>query len=346
MASKLATFRTDDETWDSFQAKAKRNGTNASALLQRFVRDYLDDKLDSRIDSHAAPDVDIQVIINEAIAPLVARLEALETNRSEAVAPTKKVEDSCLTELQTEIKRLNNAIAIKDNEIEHHKKEISNKTHKINDLQGEIQEYHRGQLEKDGIFLPPREETVLTISGNFTQKELDKAAKKGAKKPSTIEAPIVENPLPDETLSDVIATTKKQITYNLNHDGSVILRSLRGITDKLLKRMSDDELKAIGLFKTLRGKDEKFFPNDETLELRYQEKSKPSAATAKPKSTKKRSAKSDADRRFTLQEAVDFYNSAHPSDRPLKTNSLKQNAKLYGFMIKERGSGMYALIDS
>lgn len=65
------------------------------------------------------------------------------------------------------------------------------------------------------------------------------------------------------------------------------------------------------------------------------------AATAKPKSTKKQ-----ADRRFTLQEAVDFYNSAHPSDRPLKANSLKQNAKMYGFMIKERGSGMYALIDS
>lgn len=70
------------------------------------------------------------------------------------------------------------------------------------------------------------------------------------------------------------------------------------------------------------------------------------AATAKPKSNKKRSAKSDADRRFTLQEAVDFYNSAHPSDRPLKANSLKQNAKMYGFMIKERGSGLYALIDS
>ena len=157
-------------------------------------------------------------------------------------------------------------------------------------MQGEIQEYHRGQLEKNGIFLPPREETVLTISGNFTQKELDKAAKKGAKKQSNIAAPSVENPLPDETLSDAIAATKQQITYNLNHDGSVILRSLRGITDKQLKRMSDDELKAIGLFKTLRGKNEKFFPNDETLELRYQEKSKPSA---KPKSTK-RSAKSKA----------------------------------------------------
>jgi len=46
-------------------------------------------------------------------------------------------------------------------------------------LQHEIQEYHREQLEKDGIFLPPKEATVLTISGNFTQKDLDKAAKKG-----------------------------------------------------------------------------------------------------------------------------------------------------------------------
>ena len=74
MVSKLATFRTDDETWDSFQAKAKRNGTNASALLQRFVRDYLDDKLDSRIDSPAAPNVDIESIVNAAIE---SRLETV-----------------------------------------------------------------------------------------------------------------------------------------------------------------------------------------------------------------------------------------------------------------------------
>ena len=71
------------------------------------------------------------------------------------------------------------------------------------------------------------------------------------------------------------------------------------------------------------------------------------ASIAKPKASKKQSTKSDADRRFTLQEAVDFYNSAHPSDRPLrKASSLKQNAKMYGFEIKERGSGLYALIDS
>ncbi len=75
MVSKLATFRTDDETWDSFQAKAKRNGTNASALLQRFVRDYLDDKLDSRIDSPAVSDVDIQAMIDDAIAAKLSEIK-------------------------------------------------------------------------------------------------------------------------------------------------------------------------------------------------------------------------------------------------------------------------------
>ena len=339
MVSKLATFRTDDETWDSFQAKAKRNGTNASALLQRFVRDYLDDKLDIRIDSPAASDVDIQVIINEAIAPLVARLEALETNRSEAVAPTKKVEDSRLTELETEIKRLNNAIAIKDNEIEHHKREISNKTHKINDLQIEIQDYHRDQLEKDGISLPPREETVVTLSGNFTQKDLDKAAKKGAKQQSsrseTIAALPIDNPLPDNALSKESAASKKpyQVTYRLNRDGSVILRSLVGTSIKVLKRMRDDELKAIGLFRTLIGANEKFFPIDPDA----------IAATDKPKSTKKQSTKVDTGKRFTSMAAAAYYRQK--TGQPLKETTLIANAKKYGFVIKEKGSGLYALID-
>ena len=71
---------------------------------------------------------------------------------------------------------------------------------------------------------------------------------------------------------EAIAATKKQITYRLNNDGSVILRSLVGTSIKVLKMMNDDELRAIGLFKTLIGKDEKFFPTDETLELQYQEK--------------------------------------------------------------------------
>ena len=75
MVSKLATFRTDSDIWDSFQEKAKSKGTNASALLQKFVRDYLDDKLDSRIDNPAAaPDVDIERIVNKAVE---SRLDAV-----------------------------------------------------------------------------------------------------------------------------------------------------------------------------------------------------------------------------------------------------------------------------
>ncbi len=155
---------------------------------------------------------------------------------------------------------------------------------------------------------------------------------------ATIAAPTIEKSLDSEGLNEAIAPSakSKKITYQLNRDGSVILRSLVGTSIKVLKRMTDAELKAIGLFRTLIGANEKFFPIDPNA----------IASTAKTKSTNKPSKKSDADRKFTLQEAVDFYNSAHPSDRPLKTNSLKQNAKMYGFMIKERGSGMYALIDS
>jgi hypothetical protein len=75
MVSKLATFRTDSDIWDSFQDKAKSKGTNASALLQKFVRDYLDDKLDSRIDSPAAaPDVDIQAMIDDALSSKIKDL--------------------------------------------------------------------------------------------------------------------------------------------------------------------------------------------------------------------------------------------------------------------------------
>jgi hypothetical protein len=75
MVSKLATFRTDSDIWDSFQDKAKSKGTNASALLQKFVRDYLDDKLDSRIDSPAAaPDVGIESIVNDALRSKILEL--------------------------------------------------------------------------------------------------------------------------------------------------------------------------------------------------------------------------------------------------------------------------------
>jgi len=64
-----ATFRiSDNELWENFKAKAKTNGTNASAVFWQFAKDYVDGNLDSRIDSPAAPDVDIESIVNDAIA--------------------------------------------------------------------------------------------------------------------------------------------------------------------------------------------------------------------------------------------------------------------------------------
>ena len=80
-------------------------------------------------------------------------------------------------------------------------------------MQGEIQEYHREQLEKDGIFLPPRKATVQTVFGNFSQKDLDKSAKKGTKKESsrskTIAAPTVEKSLDSNASSDAIGASTK-----------------------------------------------------------------------------------------------------------------------------------------
>ena len=78
----LATFREDSVVWAKFQAKAKRNNTNASALLQRFVRDYLDDNLDNRIDSHAATDVDVEAMIANLRGSINCELREIKTSEA------------------------------------------------------------------------------------------------------------------------------------------------------------------------------------------------------------------------------------------------------------------------
>ena len=60
--------------------------------------------------------------------------------------------------------------------------------------------------------------------------------------------------------------------------------------------------------------------------------------------TKKQKAKSLADERFTVSEAIAYY--FQKSGKQLSERSFTQNAKKYGFAIKERGSGLYALIES
>ena len=54
-----ATFRiSDNELWESFKAKAKANGTNASAIFWQFAKSYVDgnlasvDGVDINLDEH------------------------------------------------------------------------------------------------------------------------------------------------------------------------------------------------------------------------------------------------------------------------------------------------------
>ncbi len=101
-SNKLATFRIDDEVWQLFQDKAKANGTNASALLQGFVKDYLDDNLDSRIDSTVVPNLDIKDIIETAINSRLIIIESevrgLKTDRL-----IEKTDGLLIEKLQTDL---------------------------------------------------------------------------------------------------------------------------------------------------------------------------------------------------------------------------------------------------
>jgi hypothetical protein len=117
MSDKLATFRTDSDIWERFQARAKGKGTNASALLQGFVRDYLDGKLDSRIDSPAAaPNVDIQAMIETAINSRLIIIESevsgLRTDRH-----IEKTDGLLIEKLQTDLAIAHNRIDDLDKKI-------------------------------------------------------------------------------------------------------------------------------------------------------------------------------------------------------------------------------------
>ena len=130
MVEKLATFRSDKDTWDSFIAKAKANGTNASALLQGFVQSYLDGEA---IQPSRQPDIDnlderIDNAVSNAIAPIIAKLE---DDYQQAIIDAKHemrmfviqgvtgaidkpyfgIEETSETSLNTEVQPVDNAIA-------------------------------------------------------------------------------------------------------------------------------------------------------------------------------------------------------------------------------------------
>ena len=51
-----------------------------------------------------------------------------------------------------------------------------------------------------------------------------------------------------------------------------------------------------------------------------------------------------ADKRFTAKEAAEYYSAE--SGKSLGETTLKTNARKYGFVILEKGSGLYALIEA
>ena len=99
-----ATFRiSDNELWESFKAKAKTNGTNASAVFWQFAKDYVDGNLDSRIDSPAAPDVDIQKMIDETLSSKIKELrEEFEENEAIMVSRSQKAFEAQIATFRSE----------------------------------------------------------------------------------------------------------------------------------------------------------------------------------------------------------------------------------------------------
>ena len=80
----LATFRLDTQLWEAFKAEAAKNGTNASAVLIAYCRDYVSEASrqvsNSRIDENtSAIDIDnlderIDKRIQDAVADARASL--------------------------------------------------------------------------------------------------------------------------------------------------------------------------------------------------------------------------------------------------------------------------------
>lgn len=97
-----ATFRiSDNELWESFKAKAKANGTNASAVFWQFAKDYVDGNLGS-VDGVAisTPNLDgIDTRIDERIAVALESLRSeYDAKLDEAIALAKKPMLSVLRE--------------------------------------------------------------------------------------------------------------------------------------------------------------------------------------------------------------------------------------------------------
>lgn len=135
MTSKLATFRTDSDIWQKFQDKAKTKGTNASALLQNFVQNYLDDNLDSIDKQSRQTDNSIDINLDERIdTALEAKVDFSIRNISRVadehyerlVAVVAQNKTDIDTRIDDKFSDIQNELTQRDREIEALKLELEN----------------------------------------------------------------------------------------------------------------------------------------------------------------------------------------------------------------------------
>ncbi len=326
-----ATFRiSDNDLWESFKAKAKANGANASAVFWQFAKAYVDgnvgtttpspDGIDERIDAALEAKVDFAIgnisrVAREQYESLVAVVaqsmididERIDTRIEAAQKSILSRVDEHLSEFFDRIRVLEVATTAQSQGMEIGIQDVQNmidvafsdREERLDSLEEMLSNAISAPSPSTEIFdaispLIARLEVLETnlseavAPTNFiqanSQGDRSSASDTDGRSLENVASLSIENPLDGEGLSvAIVASAKPKITYQLGRDGSVVLRSLRGITLKALKRMSDAELKAIGLFRTLIGADEKFFPLDPDA----------IASSPQPKSTE-RSPKSKA----------------------------------------------------
>jgi len=262
MASKVISTRLDESKVDELDLKASELGITRNELISKVLLEFLGvDKtvdnlytsVDKTVDSDilklvdSAVDSDILKLVDSAVDNriqfLIERIDSLEN----AIAKQNTTESSLL--FHSEI-----VAPVRSDEIEL-EAIAANITYALNldcsinleSIKGiEIQDLkllESWQLKELGL---KREYDEVQGKLKFFPIHSDKALK------------CLE---PDALVSEkATSPAKKSITYQIAKDGSIVLRSLRGTDSRTLKRMNTQELKEIGLFKTLIGANEKFFP--------------------------------------------------------------------------------------
>lgn len=92
----LGTFRIDKDVWKAFQDKAKNEGQNASAVLNRFIRQYLDGAVGMPADNESWAHLEeglegrieemVKAQLAISIASLENRLEEVERGKQKKTA--------------------------------------------------------------------------------------------------------------------------------------------------------------------------------------------------------------------------------------------------------------------